>query len=60
LFNQATGFENVNSSFLKAVGYDTANGRPLYQFTAPTSVVNTLYSPTSSRWRIQLGARYSF
>ncbi len=60
LFNQATGFENVNSSFLKAVGYDTVNGRPIYQFTAPTSVVNTLYSPTSSRWRIQLGARYSF
>jgi len=60
LFNQATGFENVNASFLKAVGYDTANGRPLYQFTAPNSVVNTLYSPTSSRWRIQLGARYSF
>jgi hypothetical protein len=60
LFNQATGFENVNAAFLKASGYDTVNGRPIYQFIPPNSVVSTLYNPTTSRWRIQLGARYNF
>jgi hypothetical protein len=60
LIDQATGFENVGSSPLQAVGYDAANQRPIYKFAAPASVVNTVYSPTSSRWRIQLGARYHF
>ena len=59
LFNQATGFEN-GTAFLRAVGYDAAAGRPIYTFTPPPQVVNTVYSPTSSRWRIQLGARYRF
>lgn len=60
LIDQATGFENVNTAFLRATGYDMANHRPVYTFAAPTSVVSTVYSPTSSRWRIQLGARYHF
>ncbi len=60
LLDQVTGFENVNSTFIRAVGYDTANRRPIYTFAAPTSVVNTVYTPTTSRWRIQLGARYNF
>jgi len=58
--DQAAQFENASSTFLKAVGYDMANHRPLYQFSAPSAVTSTLYSPTQSRWRIQLGARYSF
>lgn len=59
LFNQATGFENP-AAFLRAVGYDATAQRPIYTFTAPTNVVSTVYSPTASRWRIQLGARYHF
>src|SRR5262249_36272071 len=51
-FDSATPFENVGSAFLRAVGYDTANNRPIYTFAAPQSVVNTVYSPTQSRWRI--------
>ncbi len=41
-------------------GNDTANNRPIYAFAAPTAVVNPVYSPTQSRWRIQIGARYGF
>jgi len=59
LLDQATAFENA-TAFLRAVGYDKTANRPIYTFAAPPSVVNTVYSPTSSRWRIQLGARYHF
>jgi hypothetical protein len=59
LFNQATPFEN-GTAFLRAVGYDATAQRPIYTFAPPTNVVTTVYSPTSSRWRIQLGARYHF
>jgi hypothetical protein len=60
LFKQAgTGFE-TGTSFLQAVGYDAASNRPIYTFAAPASVINTVYSPTLSRWRIQVGARYTF
>src|SRR5215471_12563774 len=59
-FDTATGFETHNSRFLQAVGYDTVNNRPIYNFIAPTSVTTTQYSPTQSRWRMQLGARYIF
>jgi hypothetical protein len=59
--DQATGFESPTPTFIKAVGYDAANSRPVYAFSPLTNgVVNHVYSPTSSRWRIQLGARYSF
>jgi outer membrane receptor protein involved in Fe transport len=60
LLDQATEFETHGAEFLKAVGYDTANNRPIYSFTAPQAVETTVYSPTQSRWRIQLGARYFF
>ena len=56
----AATFENANSTFLKAVGFDKTADRPIYSFTAPTSVVSPIFSPTTSRWRIQLGARYQF
>jgi hypothetical protein len=59
-FDQATQFETHNSTFLRAVGYDAVNKRPVYTFTEPTNVVNTVYSPTQSRWRMQLGAKYVF
>ena len=60
LLDQAASFENTNSTFLKAVGYDAANNRPLYLFSQPATVVSPVYSATTSRWRIQLGARYHF
>ncbi|REG28042.1 carboxypeptidase family protein [Archangium gephyra] len=60
LFEQEAQFENHASSFLRAVGYDAANNRPIYSFTEPAAVRNVVYSSTSSRWRIQLGARYVF
>jgi outer membrane receptor protein involved in Fe transport len=60
LYSLATPFENHQSSFLTAVGFDAANNRPIYSFRAPTSVTSTIYSSTQSRWRLQLGARYLF
>jgi len=60
LFKQAAAFETHSATFLQAVGYDPANKRPLYNFTAPSVVTSTVYSPTQSRWRIQLGAKYMF
>jgi hypothetical protein len=59
-FDQVTPFETASGSFLSAVGYDAANKRPIYSFRAPTSIINPLYSPTSSRWRMQFGAKYTF
>ena len=60
LFEQESQFENHASAFLRAVGYDAANNRPVYTFTAPTAVRTTVYTPTLSRWRMQIGARYTF
>lgn len=57
---QAAGFENFSSAFLRATGYDVANNRPIYTFGGPNTIVSTIYSPTASRWRMQLGARYVF
>ena len=63
-FDSVTGFENAPIAFLRAVGYDTTNNRPIYNFNSPLRadgrVESTSFSPTSSRWRIQLGARYDF
>ena len=60
LFEQEAQFETHGSAFLRAVGYDAANNRPIYTFAEPTAVRTTVYTPTLSRWRIQLGARYVF
>jgi len=60
LFQQDAQFENHASAFLRAVGHDAANNRPIYSFTEPTAVRSTVLTPTLSRWRIQLGARYTF
>jgi len=59
LVNQVAAFE-TGPAFLRATGYDTANNRPIYTFTQPAVVETTSFSPTLSRWRMQLGARYSF
>ncbi len=58
--NQVATFETADSQFLRAVGYDTVARRPIYAFSAPPTITNTVYSPTQSRWRMQLGARYMF
>jgi len=60
LFEQDAGFENHSAQFLRAVGYDAENNRPIYTFTEPSTVRSVVLSPTRSRWRIQLGARYVF
>jgi hypothetical protein len=60
LLDQAANFETHGSQFLRAVGYDAAQRRPIYNFTAPQAVESTIYTPTTSRWRMQLGARYTF
>jgi hypothetical protein len=60
-FDQDTAFENGPTPFLAVAGYDKAANRPIYNFTLPsTQVTQTVYSPTQSRWRMQLGARYLF
>ena len=58
--NQVANFETANAQFLRAVGYDAANNRPIYAFAQPSSLTTTVYSPTASRWRMQVGARYTF
>ncbi|HLL04065.1 MAG TPA: carboxypeptidase regulatory-like domain-containing protein [Myxococcaceae bacterium] len=60
LSEQDSSFENHAAQFLRAVGYDAANNRPVYSFTEPTRVRSVVYSPTRSRWRMQVGARYVF
>ncbi|MDQ3263368.1 MAG: carboxypeptidase regulatory-like domain-containing protein [Myxococcota bacterium] len=60
LFEQEANFENHPAAFLRSVGYDTANNRPIYSFTEPTAVRTVVRSPTLSRWRVQVGARYVF
>jgi hypothetical protein len=58
-FNSVAQFENA-TAFLRAVGYDAANKRPMYSFTGPATITSTVYNPTTSRWRMQFGARYVF
>jgi outer membrane receptor protein involved in Fe transport len=60
LSEQEASFENHSAQFLRAVGYDAANNRPIYSFTEPSAVRSVVYTPTRSRWRIQLGAKYVF
>ena len=57
----AATFENSNARPpLTPVGYDTTNNRPIYSFAAPPVVASRSFSPTSSRWRMQFGARFDF
>ena len=58
-FDQVTPFEG-GPRLLRAVGFDKAKNRPLYSFKDPSPISSTVYTPTSSRWRMQFGARYIF
>ncbi|HET7603703.1 MAG TPA: hypothetical protein VFK36_11845, partial [Gemmatimonadales bacterium] len=60
-FKQVSAFEE-GPSFLRAVGYDAANNRPIYNFSPPDAdqIVKTVRGPNSSRWRMQFGAKSSF
>jgi hypothetical protein len=60
LFEQEANFETHGAQFLRAVGYDDVKKRPIYTFAEPTAIRTTVFSPTLSRWRMQIGARYSF
>jgi hypothetical protein len=60
VFDQDAQFESGPPAFLAVSGYDKVANRPVYTFAAPTQVTQTVYSPTQSRWRMQLGARYIF
>ena len=42
---------------LQLIGYDSANGRGVYSLVLPSG--KTL-DRSASRWRLQLGARYTF
>ena len=57
--NQVASFE-TGTAFLRATGYDSVKNRPIYSFGPPTNIVSTVFSPTASRWRMQLGARWLF
>ena len=49
---QKSGFEQV--SMLRSTGYDATRQRPIYALALPQPTVVT------DRWRVQLGARYTF
>jgi hypothetical protein len=68
LYKQVSEFEG-GPRFLNTVGFDAANNRPVYRFTAPTVIETTVYGENPSgaqagvnrsRWTVQLGARYRF
>jgi outer membrane receptor protein involved in Fe transport len=68
LYKQVSEFEN-GPRFLNAVGFDTANNRPVYSFAAPSVIETTVYGENPSgaqsgvnrsRWTMQLGAKYRF
>jgi outer membrane receptor protein involved in Fe transport len=68
LYKQVSEFEE-GPRFLNAVGFDAANNRPIYTFTAPAVIEQTVFgeNPTGaqagvnrSRWAVQLGAKYTF
>ncbi len=59
LSNQVSGFEE-GPAFLKVVGYDPGNNRPIYSFAPPSTILRTSFGANSSRWRMQVGAKYAF
>jgi hypothetical protein len=68
LYKQVSEFEE-GPRFLNAVGFDPANNRPVYTFSAPSIIEQTVFgeNPTGaqagvnrSRWAMQLGAKYTF
>ena len=68
LYQQVSEFEG-GPRFLNAVGFDAANDRPIYRFSAPAIIETTVFGENPSgaqsgvnrsRWTMQLGARYRF
>jgi outer membrane receptor protein involved in Fe transport len=64
LYKQVSEFEE-GPRFLNAVGFDAANNRPIYSFSAPQVIEQTVYGENASgvnrsRWTMQLGAKYTF
>jgi outer membrane receptor protein involved in Fe transport len=64
LYKQVSEFEQ-GPRFLNAVGFDAANNRPIYSFSAPAVIEQTIYGENTagvnrSRWTMQLGAKYRF
>lgn len=68
LYKQVSEFEE-GPRFLNAVGFDAANNRPIYSFTAPAVIEQTVFGENPSgaqagvnrsRWTMQLGAKYRF
>ncbi len=58
---QVSAFEE-GPALLRAAGYDAINQRPIYSFTTPQVVETVVLGEglNSSRWRMQLGAKYRF
>jgi hypothetical protein len=58
--NESTTFDYQIVQYLGTVTYQGRANTPVYSFSKPTN--NTPYSQSdySSRWRMQLGIRYSF
>ncbi len=56
LVRQTAAFEE--QSLLTVSGFDVANNRPRYRYN-PANVKQRV-DPVASRWRVQLGARYTF
>jgi hypothetical protein len=68
LYKQVSEFEE-GPRFLNAVGFDAANNRPIYSFSAPRVIEQTIFGENPSgaqsgvnrsRWTMQLGAKYTF
>jgi outer membrane receptor protein involved in Fe transport len=59
LTKQVSAFEE-GPAFLSVAGYDTVNDRPIYRFTQPAVVERTIYGQNTSRWTMQLGAKWRF
>jgi outer membrane receptor protein involved in Fe transport len=68
LYKQVSEFE-AGPRFLNAAGFDPVNNRPIYRFSAPAVIEQTVYGESASgaqagvnrsRWTMQLGAKYRF
>lgn len=59
LFKEVSQFEQ-GGRFLNARGVDAATNKPIFAFTPPSVIERTVRTPTLSRWRMQLGAKYAW
>ena len=59
LNRQTSGFEAA-TGVLNVAGWDAANNRPRYSVANPISVARERVSVTASRWRMQLGLKYTW